>query len=87
MTKEEKRIEINKLNGEIIDIFDVIRDFDKNNPNDVYSISLRKIESNSVSYYSVRIEDEILVRVIEMLEKKLSENNKRRNELLGEEND
>lgn len=80
MTKEEKRIEINKLNSENQKILNLIDGYDKNNPNDTYIEIGRPI---GVFRKSMRIKDEILMTVVEMLENKIDENNKKLYELLG----
>ena len=84
MTREEKIDTINELNRENQGILNLIRDFDKNNPNKIY-IELRRPSFNLG--YGLRIKDEILMTVVEMLENKIDENNKRIDELLGVDND
>lgn len=84
MTREEKIYEINKLNSENKKILRVIKGFDKNNPDNMY-IEVRKPDYKYNSYDSVRIKDEILITVVEMLKNKIDENNKRLDELLGVE--
>ena len=82
MTREEKIDTINDLNRENKDILNVIRGFDKNNPDDIY-MELRRPDFNFG--YGVRIKDEILMTVVEMLENKIEKNNKKLDELLGVE--
>lgn len=82
MTREEKIDMINDLNRENKDILSVIKGFDKNNPDNMH-IEVRKPDYKYDFYDSVRITGEILIAVVEMLENKIEENNKKLDELLG----
>lgn len=82
MTNKEKLLEINNLNRENQIILNLIDGYDKNNPNDTYIEIGRPIVFFGNS--SIRIKDEILMTVVEMLESKIDENNKKLYELLGE---
>lgn len=84
MTREEKINTINNLNIEIQDILKILWIFDLYNPNNIY-VGLRIPTSNFS--YRLKIKDEILITVMEMLENKLDENIKKQDELLGVDND
>ncbi len=84
MTREEKIYKIKELDRESRDILRVIGDFDKNNPNKINFELSRRVGSFRTS---ILIRDEILMTVVEMLENKIEENNKRLDELLGVDDD
>ncbi len=84
MTREEKIYKIKELDRENRDILSVIGDFNKNNPNKILFELSRPVGNFRKS---ILIRDEILMTVIEMLENKVEENNKRLDELLGVDND
>lgn len=84
MTRKEKIYKIKELDRENRDILSVIGDFNKNNPNKIHFELSRPVGNFRKS---ILIRDEILMTVIEMLENKVEENNKRLDELLGVDND
>lgn len=84
MTREEKISAIYELSSENKEILNLIDGYDKNNPNNTYIQIGRPIDFLS---NSILIRDEILMTVVEMLENKIEENNKRIDELLGVDDD
>lgn len=84
MTREEKISAIYELSSENKEILNVINGYDKNNPNEIH-IELRRPFAHFS--YTILIRDEILMTVVEMLENKIEENNKKIDELLGVDDD